>query len=129
MKHKTWFRLALKGIGIYMICTAIPSILAYTSSLALQYSQMNSQVITGWSSAQQWLWMIPQALDWGSRIAIGLYLVLGGNWIVNKVIPSNRPYCPECGYELSHNASSMKCPECGVALPDAARTSSDIAHS
>ena len=29
---------------------------------------------------------------------------------------SNRPYCPECGYDLS-KATSGNCPECGVKLP------------
>lgn len=117
MKHKTLCRLALRILGVYMICTGIPSLLMNTAYFAVQYSQYSSQVIVGWSPSQQWLWMIPQALDWAARIAIGLYLVLGGNWIVNKIIPSNRPYCPECGYDLFHTPSLANCPECGVSLP------------
>ncbi|MCH8152160.1 MAG: hypothetical protein IH830_07290 [Planctomycetes bacterium] len=48
--------------------------------------------------------------------ALGLYLFFGGKWVVNLCIPSNRPYCPECGYDLS-KATSANCPECGVKLP------------
>ncbi len=50
------------------------------------------------------------------QLAIGVYLLFGGNWIVNVCISSNRPYCPECGYDLS-KATSANCPECGVKLP------------
>jgi hypothetical protein len=45
--------------------------------------------------------------------AVGLYLFFGGKWIVDKAIPSNRPYCHECGYELTA-ATQNRCPECGT---------------
>jgi uncharacterized paraquat-inducible protein A len=47
------------------------------------------------------------------NLIAGLYLFFGGKWIVNKAIPSNRPYCHECGYELTHARSNV-CPECGT---------------
>lgn len=52
--------------------------------------------------------------------AIGLYLFFGGEWVVNLAIASNRPYCPECGYDLSR-ATGPVCPECGTLLPPNAR--------
>jgi hypothetical protein len=48
--------------------------------------------------------------------AIGLYLFFGGKWIANKAIPGNRPYCHECGYDLTQNSSGI-CPECGTPTP------------
>ncbi|MCZ6811939.1 MAG: hypothetical protein ACE10B_03625 [Phycisphaerales bacterium] len=64
------------------------------------------------------MWMVYLAPYSGSivQLAIGVYLLFGGKWIVNVCIPSNRPYCPECGYDLS-KAASANCPECGVKLP------------
>lgn len=51
-----------------------------------------------------------------ARIAIGAYLLFGGARLVNFCIPSNRPYCPQCGYDV-REAGNEKCPECGVQLP------------
>jgi rubrerythrin len=46
----------------------------------------------------------------------GAYLFFGGKWVADKAIPSNRPYCHECGYELTGNVSD-RCPECGTFPP------------
>ena len=49
------------------------------------------------------------------QLGAGFYLLIGGRWIVDVVIPSNRPYCPECGYDISE-ATGKCCPECGVQI-------------
>ena len=41
------------------------------------------------------------------------YLFFGGKWIADKAIPGNRPYCHECGYDLT-NAVGNVCTECGT---------------
>jgi hypothetical protein len=64
---------------------------------------------------QQWL-EIARFGGYLVQLLLGLYLFFGAKWIVNKAIPSNRPYCPECGYDLSKSRGDV-CPECGVALP------------
>ena len=64
-----------------------------------------------------WTYFVMHLASPVAQSAIGLYLLLGGAWLVNKCIPSNRPYCPECGYDLSSSKGSGRCPECGVPIP------------
>ena len=49
------------------------------------------------------------------QLGLGLYLLFSGRWIADLAIPSNRPYCPECGYDNSE-ATGKCCPECGVPV-------------
>ena len=51
-----------------------------------------------------------------ARLVIGAYLLFGGAKLANLCIPSNRPYCPHCGYDVRGVGDDI-CPECGVRLP------------
>ncbi len=109
MKHKTWFRLVVKAIGLLVMSLSIGHIV--NTFLAYLGEWIETGGVT-WRA-----WMLSYGLGQSVAFLFGLYLFLGGEWVVNKAIPSNRPYCPECGYELAHH-TSPKCPECGVALPE-----------
>jgi hypothetical protein len=124
MKHKTWFRLVIKTIGVLLIglsiSGAVTSVVGILDALFIgerwtMYSPYGAQLSAEFSwplLASTLLQLLPP----GAQLAFGIYLLVGGKWIVNRCIPSNRPYCPECGYDLS-NSRGAKCPECGVALP------------
>lgn len=106
MKYKTLTRIALRLMGAYFFLTGLAS---------LGYS------VTDWCYDGFWrhepsrpLWY--EVATSSPYVFIGLYLFFGGKWILNRIVPSNRPYCHECGYDLSHNGSPQ-CPECGVAVP------------
>ena len=58
---------------------------------------------------------IPHLLFAFVFIIAGVYLFFGGRWIADKAIPGNRPYCYECGYDLS-NYVGERCPECGTPV-------------
>ncbi len=107
MKHKTWFRLMLKAIGILLIGLSIPRV---TEIMIVVVNDALSGLTP----------LVPGPIGWNLfavsgpliQFFFGVYLLFGGKWIANLAIPSNRPYCPECGYDLSENSGDT-CPECG----------------
>ncbi len=117
MKHKTWFRLVLKAVGVLLIGMALPSAAGWVFQIVI--SVIDDRSGRGVGGANRWWWWL-SSLGILAQLAFGLYLVFGGKWLVNKIIPSNRPYWPECGYDLSL-APGQACPECGVTLPEALR--------
>lgn len=125
MKHKTWFRLVIKAIGVLLIGLSLSGVAGMLVGFVYQsiragkltlYSSSGTP-IGGMNAIESLLSTVFYSSPEFIQFAFGLYLVFGGKWIVNKCIPSNRPYCPECGYDLSHGAKAVNCPECGVALP------------
>ena len=116
MKHKTWFRLVIKAIGVLLVGFGTETLIE-----GVIYGIAYLEQITGMGGGMTFFptsYLIARPVGGLAVAAFGLYLFFGGAWIVNKAIPSNRPYCPECGYDLSHSAAgATNCPECGVALP------------
>jgi len=120
MKHKTWFRLLLKIIGIFLLATAIPNLLNAVTAvvgMTMTTGRQYWSVGTGFDLWTTLYFAYTQGLI-GSilQCVIGIYLLLGGKFLIDLCIPSNRPYCPDCGYELSGLAGDQ-CPECGASLP------------
>ncbi len=116
MKYKTLFRLTVKAIGLWLLTQAVLHACTATAHNVIALA------ITGPGPLGAVQWWSP-LLTSAPYIAIGAYLFLGGRWIVDLAIPSNRPYCHECGYELSRTIGNT-CPECGTAFrpPDPARS-------
>jgi hypothetical protein len=118
MKHKTWFRLVLKAIGVLLVGLALPDVTTLILMIAdhlFHWSQMTGGGAAPLASRFRTSTVVLQSLPYLVQAAFGLYLFFGGTWVVNKVIPSNKPYCPDCGYDLSRRTTD-RCPECGVAL-------------
>ncbi|MCI0366395.1 MAG: hypothetical protein L0Y44_06815 [Phycisphaerales bacterium] len=113
MKHKTWFRLVIKAIGVLLIGLSITTLVSGLLHVGLQLIALLTGGFFFDSTFLEYQW--PHYFGGAAQFVFGLYLFFGGKWIVNKVIPSNRPYCPECGYDLS-KSNGANCPECGVAL-------------
>ena len=114
MKYKTWFRLVLKAVGILLLGLALPELLqevgGYMVYRATAFAPtgplQDVLILVAWTVS-------PPVL----QAAIGLYLLLGGKWVADFCVPSNRPYCPECGYDLSNTKDAGTCSECGTVQP------------
>src|SRR4051794_8870107 len=107
MRHKTLFRLLFKAIGVWIVATAAAqlagSLSFYIGSFFL-YRPGQVNMSQGFP-----LYLAAPLIQMG----IGAYLFFGGKWIANLAIPSNRPYCHQCGYDLT-GATSDICNECGT---------------
>jgi hypothetical protein len=106
VKHKTLFRLLLKFLGVWLTANGIVSLVStITNVIAMTFFRP-----TGVSySYPYWISLLNGIVG----IALGLYLFFGGKRIVDLAIPSNRPYCHECGYDLTGAVGNV-CNECGT---------------
>jgi hypothetical protein len=113
MRFKTLFRVLLKLIGVWIFIQG--------SAAVIQAGAWLVQVVIQPGSFMPDMnpWLIGSLVAGLLQVALGLYFFFGGAWVVNRAIPANRPYCPECGYDLTRNGRP-NCPECGTLLPHAA---------
>lgn len=121
MKHKTWLRLVLKCIGILLIGMGLPEAIRQMGVLVQLYRMHAAAANTGAMPAffgpnGPGLGYTVNMLAGFLQVAMGSYLALGGKWVVNRLVPSNRPYCPDCGYPLV-GVQGGACPECGATMP------------
>lgn len=112
MKYKTLFRLFLKACGAYLFVSGFPGVVS-VALMQIEWAAQRSRGVTTFPSG--WPWAIVTFVEPLVRMSLGAYLFFGGRWIVNLAIPSNRPYCPECAYDLT-GAVEPRCPECGTAF-------------
>jgi hypothetical protein len=103
MRYKTLFRMLLKAMGVYFFVMGCGQLLGTAGvRLALQGN-------SGWTVAQGLSVTMAPLFN----LSIGLYLFFGGRRLADMAIPSNRTYCPECGYDVMGSQNRI-CPECGT---------------
>lgn len=126
MKHKTWFRLVVKAIGLFVTVTALPAVIE-KSGYFMAFFEMFFATSARSVGMFRWIYVTGFA---GAvvQLCAGLYLFFRGQWIVNLCIPSNRPYCHDCGYDISKSHGAV-CPECGARLDSISRPAPDGATS
>ena len=120
MRYKSLFRVLVKVIGVWMVATAI-SVVASRIGTAFYFVSLGTGVGAGphyfyarYGDNGFIDFVASELSEPTVQLLIGLLLFFRSNWIANLAIPSNRPYCVECGYDLTAHAAD-KCPECGTA--------------
>lgn len=117
MKHKTLFRMLLKVIGVWVLVEGFVRAFGQLAYFTLLLTTGGAAGPTG-----QFWYSVVNVVAILVQLAIGFYLFLGGKWIADKAIPGNRPYCHECGYDLT-NAAGNLCSECGTPFKPAEMSS------
>ena len=105
MRYKTLFRVLLKVLGVYLVVASFGSLFYFITEIVIQTNASNTVRSTLWRFAFQGLF----------SVTIGLYLFFGGKWITDLAIPSNRPYCADCGYDIGRSPGDI-CQECGALI-------------
>ena len=109
MNHRPLLRLCLKTVAVYLLASAASYIAWFIGPVAIAavfYPTAFHFAVTGF---------VLELLSLGLRLALGLYLFFGGEWLVNIAIPRSRSHCPACGYILTA-AQPGPCPECGTPI-------------
>ena len=107
MRYKTLFRVLLKVLGVWLVVEGLAALIG------------NAAHVVGWLDVRAMggfpfsLGVLAGGLGGLVQLIAGLYLFFGGRWVIDKAIPGNRPYCHECGYDLS-SPVGPQCPECGT---------------
>lgn len=111
MKHRGWFTLVIRAIGIFFLGSTLSHLVAFISSIVFAVMQSRATPSTEWLS-----WGVGQ-LGVLLQAGFGFYLLFGADRLVTYCLSSVQGLCPSCGYELQ-GVSQPRCPECGGIVAD-----------
>ena len=106
----TWFRLTVRGIGVFLVAWPIPDVIGYAAQ-TLWYiagDQFNAP-------GMDW-WYLSGAIGPLAQAAIGIYLIFGARPLIKYCTRGALGLCPACNYDV-RDVPGAACPECGVPLP------------
>ena len=106
MKYKTLVRLVLKLMGVWFFVSGTAAALPQLGWIGEMLFQ------SAWPPGAPVFASLFGVLASCFTAGFGCYLFFDGAWVLAKIIP-DRPYCHECGYDLT-GTESTRCPECGT---------------
>ena len=112
MKHRAWFTLVLRAIGIVMLGGTISGLISFITAVVMAVMQKQATATPEWL-----LWGVNQ-LGTLLQAGFGLYLLFGARGLVKYCLASVGG-CPECGYDLT-GLQGDRCPECGGLIKPSA---------
>jgi hypothetical protein len=107
----TWFRLAIRGIGVLLIGLALPSFFSSVVEGVWQIVEIGPMI----GADDNW-WRLSFALGPVIQVFLGVYLLVGARRLITYCCRGALGMCPACNYDV-RNVPGNTCPECGVALP------------
>jgi hypothetical protein len=113
VKEYTWFTLLIRAIGVLVAALCVEPCIAWTAYFLGSVVRGDGSIGT---STGALISRIGSAVAPFAQLAVGLYLIFGGRWLIVRCIGALYGRCPVCGYDVSH-LSAGPCPECGVPLP------------
>ena len=117
MSDLAWFRLLLRAIGLYVMIQMSAYLIEYTGYL------VRAVQLGTWADPSSTM-LISSTLGYLLAVCVGLYLLLGGEWVMRLCVRDLVVRCAVCGYPLSKIVGTV-CPECGVPCQQADRDSAE----
>ena len=116
MRHRNWLTVILRIFGVTLIAFNLESILQLAGWLVSGFTGAEPANIVGRRPFMMDEWTIAGLI----RFLFGLYLIFGGNWLINICMRNIVGRCPGCGCDIV-SVDSDTCPKCGTDIPPAAR--------
>jgi len=110
MTEHAWFKLLLRGIGVLLLGLGGPSVISQVGAIV--------QIVIGGdlSYLNEYAWMYGGMLVGNvAQAGIGVYLLFGGGWIINRCLAELQHNCVSCGYDISASVGDA-CSECGAPI-------------
>lgn len=106
----TWFRLAVRAIGILVFALGLPAVFAHVASVATWLREGMP-----WGG-EMLVWYVLPLLGPVAQLALGFYLIVGARPLIRYCTRGALGMCPACNYDV-RQVPGPTCPECGVPLP------------
>lgn len=112
MSEFAWFKLLVRLVGLLLIGLSLPTVVWQIGRL-LASTIPASPTRTSTSFSYE-LWAgAPYLLGYGVQLALGVYLLRGGDWVIRKILAEINGRCSVCGFDIQNTRGST-CPECNT---------------
>lgn len=112
MNPRMVLRMAIKAAGLFILVQVLPQVV---NEIVHIINWMFAMAHGAGSRSYDWIYRMQSIATMSVLIACGLYLLLGGKWLLNKCVPLGA-LCEICGHNNTGCAGD-RCPECGSKLP------------